>query len=214
MRFMMLYKPGHENDIMGDVFKGSEKLQQFDVDKFAAAGAKRLTVEAKPGDLLLNKDGGAQNLAVGAPFELTTELGKPAHADGLVGYCIDLHHHVPSAGQGFDVLGSAGAQPQPALQYLQLEAASQTHSEPGIFQKAGQFPSAEPIDLPLSDDARQYYKTGPPFLMRYLPFWVAIMAGRLLVILIPVIGIIFPLMRFIPALYGWIIRRRIFRLYG
>lgn len=112
-------KPGHENDIMGDVFKGTEKLTQLDVDKFAVAGTKKLTIESRPGDLLLNKDGGAQNLAVGAPFELTVEPGKPGHADGLVAYCIDLSHHVPSAGQGFDVLGSAGNQPEPALQYLQ-----------------------------------------------------------------------------------------------
>ena len=123
-------KPGHEKDIMGDVFKGSEKLTQLDVDKFAVAGAKKLTIESKPGDLLLNKDGGAQNLAVGAPFELTVEPGKPGHADGLVAYCIDLKRHVPSAGQGFDVLGSAGKQPEPALQYLQrvldVAAAMQT----------------------------------------------------------------------------------------
>jgi hypothetical protein len=112
-------KPGHEKDIMGDVFKGTEKLTQLDVDKFAGAGARKLTIEAKPGDLLLNKDGGAQNLAVGAPFELTVEPGKRGHADGLVAYCIDLKRHAPSEGQGFDVLGSAAQQPEPALQYLQ-----------------------------------------------------------------------------------------------
>jgi hypothetical protein len=111
---------------MGDVFKGTEKLAQFDVDRFAVAGASKLTIESKPGDLLLNKDGGAQNLAVGAPFELTVEPGKPGHADGLVAYCIDLHHHVPSEGQGFDVLGPAGRRPEPSLQYLQrvLEVAA------------------------------------------------------------------------------------------
>jgi hypothetical protein len=119
-------KPGHEKDIMGDVFNGNERLLQLDVDKFAAIGAKKLTIESKPGDVLLNKDGGAQNLAVGAPFELTVEPGKPGHADGLVAYCIDLHHHVPSEGQGFDVLGPAGAQPEPAMLYLQrvLEVAA------------------------------------------------------------------------------------------
>ena len=29
-----------------------------------------------------------------------------------------------------------------AIQYLLLEAASELHSKPGIFQKAGQFPAA------------------------------------------------------------------------
>ncbi len=112
-------KPGHENDIMGDVFKGTEKLIQVDVNRFAKIGANALTIESKPGEVLLNKDGGAQNLAVGAPFELTVRPGKPGHADGLVAYCIDLRRHSPSEGNGFDVLGLAGEQPQPALQYLQ-----------------------------------------------------------------------------------------------
>ncbi|HKH65491.1 MAG TPA: thioester domain-containing protein [Solirubrobacterales bacterium] len=119
--------PGHENDIMGDVFGGKEKLTKADLNKFALIGKNKLTIEAKPGDVLLNKDGSAQNLAVGAPFELTVSPGKPGHADGLVAYCIDLRHHVPSEGQGFDVLGSAGAQPEPAMKYLQrvLEVAAQ-----------------------------------------------------------------------------------------
>jgi hypothetical protein len=118
-------KPGHENDIMGDVF-GKEKLTKADLNKFALIGKNKLTIEARPGDILLNKDGSAQNLAVGAPFELTVSPGKPGHADGLVAYCIDLRHHVPSEGQGFDVLGPAGAQPEAAMKYLQrvLEVAA------------------------------------------------------------------------------------------
>lgn len=102
----------------------------------------------------------------------------------------------------------------PALQYLLLDAAFRVHSTPGVFQKAGQFPAAEPMDLPLSNEARQYYLTGPPFLQRYLPFWLAVLAGRLLVVLIPVVAVIFPLVRLLPAAYGWAVRRRVFTLYG
>jgi len=102
----------------------------------------------------------------------------------------------------------------PAIQYLLLEAAAETHSAAGIFQKSGQFPAAETIDVPLSKDARQYYKSGSPFLQRYLPFWLAIFASRLLVLLIPVMGVAYPLARGVPAIYGWSMRRRIFSLYG
>jgi TRAP-type uncharacterized transport system substrate-binding protein len=102
----------------------------------------------------------------------------------------------------------------PAIQYLLLEAAGEIQSEPNIFQSAGRFPAAEPGDLPLSKGARAFYKTGPPFLQRYLPFWLAVLASRLLVLLIPLVGIVYPLLRFTPALYGWSMRRRIFRLYG
>jgi TRAP-type uncharacterized transport system substrate-binding protein len=102
----------------------------------------------------------------------------------------------------------------PALQYLLLEAASTIHSRPGIFNKAGQFPAAEPIDFPLSEDARRFYHAGPPFLQRYLPFWLAVFVARLLVLLIPILGVAYPLFRLLQALYGWGMRRRIFSLYG
>jgi hypothetical protein len=101
-----------------------------------------------------------------------------------------------------------------ALQYLLLDAAVQIHSAPGIFQKAGQFPAAEQVDLPLSDDAQQFFKSGRPLLQRLLPFWLAGLVGKALFVLIPVVGILYPLARFAPALYGWSMRRRIFRYYG
>jgi len=102
----------------------------------------------------------------------------------------------------------------PALQFLLLRAAEEIHSGPGMFQKAGQFPAAESIDLPLSDQARQYYRSGSPFLQQNLPFWMAVLIGRLLILLIPLLGVLYPLFRLFPALYGWRIQRRIFRLYG
>jgi hypothetical protein len=102
----------------------------------------------------------------------------------------------------------------PAIQYLLLDAAQEIHGRPGIFQRAGEFPAAESVDLPLTDNARQFYKSGRPFLQRYLPFWLAVLVGRLLIILVPLIGVLYPLLRLMPTLYGWAMRRRIFRLYG
>lgn len=102
----------------------------------------------------------------------------------------------------------------PALQYLLLDVASQVHSTPGIFDRGGRFPAAEAIDLPLSDQARYFYQSGRPILQRYLPFWLAMLAERVLFVLIPIVGIIYPVVRFLPSLYGWSMRRRIYRLYG
>jgi TRAP-type uncharacterized transport system substrate-binding protein len=102
----------------------------------------------------------------------------------------------------------------PAIQYLLLEAAREIHSGPGMFRKAGQFPAAESIDLPLGSDASQFYKTGPPFLQRHLPFWLAVLVQQLLVLLIPALAVLYPLLKFVPALYGWAMRRRVFRLYN
>jgi len=102
----------------------------------------------------------------------------------------------------------------PAIQYLLLEAAQDIHAAPGIFNRAGEFPGAEPGDLPLSKHAHQFFVSGPPFLQRYLPFWLAILATNLLVLLIPMLGLLYPLVRFSPQIYSGIIRYRIFALYS
>ncbi len=101
-----------------------------------------------------------------------------------------------------------------SIQYLLLNTAAQIHSGPGIFQRAGQFPAAEAIDIPLSDEAQQFYKSGRPFLNNLLPFWMAALIGRLLFLLIPVVGVLYPLLRFTPAVYDWAMRRKIARIYG
>jgi hypothetical protein len=102
----------------------------------------------------------------------------------------------------------------PALQYLLLEAASQIHSHHGIFQKAGEFPSAETQEFPLSPDARHFYKSGKPFLQRYLPFWLAALVEQAIVLLLPILGLMYPLTKGLAGLYGWGMQRRIFLLYG
>ncbi len=102
----------------------------------------------------------------------------------------------------------------PAIQYLLLQAATQIHSGPGIFQRAGTFPAAEVIDIPLSDDAARYHTSGRPFLARYLPFWLWVLAERLLVILVPLLGIAYPLLRLGPSLYQALMQRRVLVIYG
>jgi hypothetical protein len=102
----------------------------------------------------------------------------------------------------------------PAIQYLLLDAAVQIHSRPGIFQHANQFPAAESIDIPLSREALQFYKSGRPFLHNYLPFWVAELFGTLIILLIPLLGVIYPMIRSLPRLYDWLMRSKITRMYG
>jgi TRAP-type uncharacterized transport system substrate-binding protein len=102
----------------------------------------------------------------------------------------------------------------PALQYLVLEMISQVHARSGVFQKAGEFPAPETLEIPLSEEARHFYKSGRPFLQRYLPFWLAALVEQLVLLLIPVLGITYPLIKGLISLYGWGVQRRIFTLYG
>ena len=101
----------------------------------------------------------------------------------------------------------------PAIQYLLLEAAKEIHAGASIFQEAGEFPAAQRGDLPLSKTANQYYKSGAPFLQRYLPFWLAILASRILLLMIPVLGVVYPVLRLAPLLYAWSVQRRVLRVY-
>ncbi len=101
----------------------------------------------------------------------------------------------------------------PALVSVLLQAASKVHNGAGVFHKAGEFPVPRGGDFPVSEDAARYYKSGPPFLQRYLPFWVANLIERLLVLLVPLIAVVIPMMRIMPALYDWQVKRKIFRWY-
>ena len=102
----------------------------------------------------------------------------------------------------------------PALVYLLLEAAAEVHSGPGLFQQRGEFPSAKVQDFPISEQASRWFKSGRPFLQSYLPFWLANLIERLLVIILPIIALMIPLMRIGPALYRWRVRSKVFRWYG
>jgi hypothetical protein len=102
----------------------------------------------------------------------------------------------------------------PAISDLLIEAAQEIHGMPGLLQHAGQFPSPVAHEYPISEDAQRYYKTGKSFLYRNLPFWLASVGDRTLVLLLPVAVLLFPALRLIPALYRWRVRSRIYRYYG
>jgi hypothetical protein len=102
----------------------------------------------------------------------------------------------------------------PAVQFLLLEAASEIHAGPGIFRRPGQFPAAEPVDVPLSGEARTYYKSGGTFLQRHLPFWLAVLAQRALLVLLPLAGLLYPLLRLVPASIAFAVELRFRSLYG
>ncbi len=102
----------------------------------------------------------------------------------------------------------------PALQYLLIQAAIEVHGRPGIFQRADEFPAPEAIDLPLSDEARHLYKSGPSILQRKLPFWLAELLQRLAIVILPLAGILYPLWSVLPGLYQSHMENRIYRFYG
>ena len=102
----------------------------------------------------------------------------------------------------------------PALITLLLQAATDIHGGSGLLRKAGEFPSDKGVDFAMSVDAERYLKSGPPFLQRHLPFWMAVFIDRMVVMLVPVLAILVPVVRFTPTVYAWRIKSRIYRWYG
>jgi hypothetical protein len=102
----------------------------------------------------------------------------------------------------------------PALSDLLIRAAREIHSGPGLFRDAGQFPAPDAHDFPLSRDADRYYKSGERFLYERLPFWMASLVDRVVVVFLPLLVLIVPASRVAPFLYRWRARSRIYRWYG
>jgi len=102
----------------------------------------------------------------------------------------------------------------PVLVDLILDAAREVHGSGGLVSRPGEFPSGEPAEYPMSPDAERYYKTGPSVLRQFLPYWAAVWIQRLVFFGLPLLVIGVPMMRAVPGLYRWVVRRRIFRWYG
>lgn len=102
----------------------------------------------------------------------------------------------------------------PALVSVLLQAATKVHGGAGVFRKAGEFPAVREGDFPISEDAQRYFKSGPPFLQRYMPFWLANLLERMLVLIVPLIAVLIPVLRIMPAFYDWRVKRKIFCWYG
>jgi hypothetical protein len=102
----------------------------------------------------------------------------------------------------------------PALSDLLISAAREVHGGPGLFRNAGDYPAPLARDFPISPDAERYYKSGEQLLYKRLPFWLASLIDRLLVVLLPLLVVIIPATRVAPALYRWRVRSRVYRWYG
>lgn len=101
----------------------------------------------------------------------------------------------------------------PALVDLLLVAALEIHGRSSLLSDPGQFPTAQYADLPISEEAKRFYRYGPPFLQRILPFWAATLVDRLKIMLLPLLALAIPLGKLVPPLYRWRIRSRFLRLY-
>jgi len=129
---------------------------------------------------------------------------------------IDLEKNIPPS--DVNLIGSTTAfvvrkDLHPELIYLLAEVLKEVHSGGGVFQRPGEFPSLTDPELPMAEEAVDYYRNGPSFLQRYLPFWMINYAKRVAAILIAAVAIVIPVFTYTPRLYAWLVNLRLLRLY-
>ena len=97
----------------------------------------------------------------------------------------------------------------PALAYLLLEAAKTVHGGEDYFTPRGEFPNLNTDEFPISDESTRYFKSGRPFLQRYLPFWLASFIERRLLILVPFMALLIGLLQALPRMAQTRIKNRL-----
>ena len=102
----------------------------------------------------------------------------------------------------------------PDLVYLLLRQLIQVHNRGGIFEKNTEFPSGRFVGFTMNNDASYYLENGPSWLQRIFPFWLATTLDRLKILLIPLLAVMFPLLKGAVPLYQFGIRFKIFRWYS
>lgn len=101
----------------------------------------------------------------------------------------------------------------PALAQLFVQAAADVHGGPGWFQRKGEFPNARDGERTLAPEAERFYRSGVPWLQRYLPFWIANLVDRMWLALLSIVAVLLPLSRVVPPIVELRIRSRVFRWY-
>lgn len=190
---------------------GAAKLQSHALDALivvAAAQAPAVQLLLKDSKLQLASLSHAEGLARRYPYFQTVSLKRGS---------VDAAHNLPA--RDITLLATTAnlvvrEDLHPALAYLLLEAAHQTHRTPGLLNRSGEFPSLQGTDFPLADESTRYFKNGRPFLQTYLPFWMANLVQRLVLVIVPLIAVLFPLFKTIPLLRNWRHNNRLYRRYG
>jgi TRAP-type uncharacterized transport system substrate-binding protein len=101
----------------------------------------------------------------------------------------------------------------PAIIDLLAQTMQEVHGAPGIFQRSDEFPSQIDPEYPIAEEARDFYKNGPSFLNRYLPFWFTNYAKRAIAVLLTAVAIVLPLFSYAPRISKWFVEYRLRALY-
>jgi hypothetical protein len=101
----------------------------------------------------------------------------------------------------------------PALCDLLIEAAQEVHGSASLLKRKGEFPAPLEHDYPISTEASRYYKSGKSFSIGCCLSALAGIVNRVLVVFVPLLVVLIPGLRAVPALLKWRVKLHLYRRY-
>jgi TRAP transporter TAXI family solute receptor len=95
----------------------------------------------------------------------------------------------------------------PRVVELFTKAATARFSAGSLLDPAGAFPDAERLEVPQHAAARRFMADGESWVSRHFPFWLLRLLARLKLVLIPVVTVLVPSVRFLPLLFRLRVQR-------
>ncbi len=190
-------------EVVDELAKGN-----LDIAVFVAPIDAPYLVEAykAPAIRLLSLD---YNDAISRRLEYATTVTVPAGS-------ITLSPVIPAAPRTLIALEARLAitpQLHPALINRLTMAAKELHGARNIITDPETFPSVEGTTLRVNNTARQLILDGPSTWHDWLPYWMAAQINRMLLLLLPIVFILLPLLRAIPAIYAYFMGWRVWQYY-
>ncbi|MEJ7602348.1 MAG: hypothetical protein WKG01_30915 [Kofleriaceae bacterium] len=105
------------------------------------------------------------------------------------------------------------ASTHPRVVEVLTRAATDVFSTGNLVDLSGEFPNAQKLEIPQHDAARRYMADGESWLSRHVPFWAVLWLERLALILIPLLAVLIPALRILPAIINWRVKQIIKRHY-
>ncbi len=101
----------------------------------------------------------------------------------------------------------------PALTALILVSAQKVMKAGSLIDAPDAWPQNLPHNFATLTEAEYFHTKGLPLLQRFLPFRIASLADRYIILVIPLLVLLFPLFKVAGPIYRWRIRARIYRWY-
>jgi TRAP transporter TAXI family solute receptor len=101
----------------------------------------------------------------------------------------------------------------PALVNRMMHAITKVHGKRVTLVMPAPFPNTSLLDMPVDVYASKLLREGFNPLEKTLPYWIVAQINRFVLLLLPMIFLLLPLFKILPALLAWRMQSRVYRYY-